>query len=71
MTHRSRSLTITHEIPQEVTGLRGKCFVHMDHMDGKILGIRLSEKGKDDSTLDRLFHVLGDILTTLARQVQQ
>lgn len=62
--------TITQEIATSTTGLRGKCFVHVDYIGGRIDGIRLSEKGKDLSTLDLLFTALGDALTSIVRDVQ-
>jgi hypothetical protein len=70
MSEATRLQTITQEVPREVTGLRGKCFVHVDHLGGRIVGIRLSEKGKDGSTLDELFSALGDTLTDVIQGVQ-
>jgi hypothetical protein len=66
-----RFRTVIQEIPKEDTGLKGKCFVHVDHLNGEIIGLRLSEKGKDGSTLDRVFHAIGDALTAIVRDVQK
>tara|TARA_R100000306_G_scaffold59353_1_gene58308 strand:+ start:1202 stop:1309 length:108 start_codon:yes stop_codon:yes gene_type:complete len=35
------------------------------------MGIRLSEKGKDGSTLDDLFNALGDVLTDAVKELQR
>jgi hypothetical protein len=59
---------ITEKIPREVTGLNGSLFVHVEFDDdGRIEEIRFSEKGKDDSTLDRILHALGDSVTAIVR----
>lgn len=70
--NRTRFHHIVQEIPREVTGLNGKCFVHVDHDDaGNVLNVSFSEKGKDQSTLDKVFEALGaattDILTGLTQ----
>jgi hypothetical protein len=67
----ARLQTTTEEIPRATTGLRGKCYIHVDYLGGRIVGIRLSEKGKDGSTLDDLFTALGDALTNVIREVQR
>jgi UDP-glucose 4-epimerase len=66
----NRLETITQEVGKDLTGLRGKCFIHVDHANGHIDAIRLSEKGKDSSTLDNLFTALGDALTDVLREIQ-
>jgi hypothetical protein len=66
----NRLETITQEISKEATGLSGKCFVHVDHANGRIDAIRLSEKGKDGNTLDEVFTALGDALTDVVQEVQ-
>ena len=67
----NRIETLTQEIPRISTGLNGKCFVHVDHHRGRVDAVRLSEKGKDGSTLDHLFTALGDALTDAIREVQR
>ena len=63
--------TITQEIEKDRTGLKGKCFVHVDHDgQGRIDAIRLSEKGRDGSTLDDVFTAIGDALTDVIKEVQ-
>ena len=64
-----RMETITQEVPAWRTGLRYKCYVHISYAKGRVAEIRLSEKGKDDTTLDRLFHAIGDVLTDIAESV--
>jgi len=71
MNSTTRFETITQEVPGTVTGLRGKCYIHVDYLDKKIVGIRLSEKGKDGSTLDDLFSAIGDALTDAIREAQK
>jgi hypothetical protein len=71
MSPTTRFQTITQEVPGTVTGLRGKCYVHVDYLGKKIVGIRLSEKGKDGSTLDDLFSAVGDALTEAIREIQR
>ena len=67
--HRTQS--VTHEVSRGRTGLNGKVYVHVEHFGGRISGIRLSEKGKDGSTLDDLIHALGDVLTDVVIDVQR
>ena len=38
----ARFQTTTEEIPRATTGLRGKCYIHVDSLGGRIVGIRLS-----------------------------
>ncbi len=66
----NRCLTITQKIDRAVTGLNGSLFVHVDHGQGKVLRIRFSEKGKDNSTLDRILDALGTAVTDIVREVQ-
>lgn len=61
-----RFKTITREIGRDVTGLNGKCFVHVDHDDsGRVVSVSFSEKGKDRSTLDKVFEALGAATTEI------
>jgi hypothetical protein len=62
--------TITQEIGKELTGLKGKCFIHVDHVNGRVDAIRLSEKGKDGGTLDNVFTAVGDALTDVLKEIQ-
>ena len=64
----ARANCITHRIPKELTGLRGNLFVHVDRDDdGRFIQLRVSHKGKDDSTLDRILHAIGDVATDIIR----
>lgn len=67
-----RLFNVTQEIGRDITGLKGKIFVHVDYDRlGKIHGIRFSEKGKDKSTLDRVFAALGDVVTDIISSLQK
>ena len=62
----TRCETITHRIDRETTGLKASCYIHADlGPDGRVIAIRLTDKGKDDSTLDRLFREIGDAVTDI------
>lgn len=65
-----RCETVTQKIGPAQTGFKASVFLHIDHLDGKVLGVRLSEKGKDGSTLDRLLHAIGDAATELVKEIQ-
>ena len=67
----NRTQSVTHEVSRVRTGLNGKVYVHVEHFGGRIMGIRLSEKGKDGSTLDDLFNALADVLTDVVIDVQR
>ena len=67
----NRTQSVTHQVSRGRTGLNGKVYVHVEHFGGRISGIRLSEKGKDGSTLDDLFNALGDVLTDVVIDVQR
>ena len=68
----TRHPTVTHKIPSELTGFNSSVFLHVDHTDaGEILGVRLSQRWKDGSTLDRLLHAIGDSATDIVRQIQR
>ena len=67
----NRTQSVTHEVSRVRTGLNGKVYVHVEHFGGRIVGIRLSEKGKDGSTLDDLFNALGDVLTDAVKELQR
>lgn len=62
----SRTETITQKIPRAVTGLNGSLFVHVDHLGGRLIGVRFSEKSKDENTLDTVLTALGDAVTEIA-----
>lgn len=64
-----RTETVTHKLSRERTGFRSSIFLHIDHADGIPLAIRLSEKGKDDSTLDKLLHAVGDEATAMLNEI--
>lgn len=70
MTEPSRTQTVTQKIDGRRTGFKGSIFVHVDHLDGRVVAVRLSEKGKDDSTLDRLLHAIGDDVTDILNKLQ-
>lgn len=49
------------KIPRDETGLNGAIFVHVDLDDNyHCVGIRISHKQKDDSTLDKICSAIGD-----------
>jgi hypothetical protein len=68
----TRLESIQEKIDSKDTGLRGSVFLHVDFIRvgnrRMIHDIRLSEKGKDGSGLDKLFTLLGDRLTDIARR---
>jgi hypothetical protein len=63
---------ITQKIPKERTGLSSSIFVHVDYVGDTgartVIGVRMSEKGKSDSTLDKVLTALGDTLTAIIRE---
>jgi hypothetical protein len=65
-----RDLSITEKIPREKTGLKTNLYTHIrfDHI-GRIAEIRISEQGKDGSTLDRTLAAIGDTLTGICADV--
>lgn len=67
-----RTVTITEKIPTHKTGFKSSIFVHVDcrptSTGNRILGVRLNEKGKDGSTLDRLLTAIGDSVTDIIRK---
>lgn len=65
----SRSEMITHKISRERSGFRSSVFLHVDHIGSRVLAVRLSEKGKDDSTLDKLLHAIGDEATDILNEI--
>lgn len=66
----TRLQTYTAKIGGERTGLRGAVYLHID-FDGRgiVHGVRLSEKGKDGSTLDSLLTAIGDEATIAMRAI--
>lgn len=69
----TRLATITHKIDGKTTGFKGSVFLHVDYdpkAKNAIAGIRLSEKGKDGSTLDKLLHAISDRVTQAVREIQ-
>jgi|TARA_Y100000310_G_C20589548_1_gene767230 hypothetical protein len=67
----NRTHTLTQKVSYGETALRASVYIHVDHLDGRVDAIRLSEPGKDNSTLDFLFTALGDALTDIVREVQR
>lgn len=65
----TRLETITQELPLELTGLKARIFVHVDHRDGRVEGVRFSEK-RHDTTLDRLLTALGNALSGIVKEIQ-
>ena len=65
-----RNPSINEKIPREKTGLRTNLYAHIrfDHI-GRIAEIRISEQGKDGSTLDRTLAAIGDTLTNICSDV--
>ena len=62
----TRFVTVTEKIDKARTGLRASLFVHVDFRDdGRVHAVRFSEKGKEDRTLDRILHALGDTVTDI------
>ena len=62
----SRFETVTEKIDKARTGLRASLFVHVDFKDdGRVHAVRFSEKGKENSALDRILHALGDAVTDI------
>jgi len=65
-----RDLSITEKIPREKTGLRTNLYAHIRFDElGRIAEIRISEQGKDGSTLDRILNAIGDTLTNICSDV--
>lgn len=69
---RLRTQCIIEKIPGSVTGLRSAIYVHVDYADmregRRIQSVRLSEKGKDESTLDRVCTAIGEVITSIIRR---
>ena len=66
----TRTLCITERIEKKRTGLNGNLFIHVDHdSSGKFLQFRVSHKGKDDSTLDKILHAIGDVATDIIKNL--
>ncbi len=67
----TRLESVQEKIDRKITGFNGSIFVHVDfvRIGGKrvIHGVRLSEKSKDGSGLDRLLTAIGDTVTDIAR----
>lgn len=64
----NRVHTITEKIDREVTGMNGAIYVHVDYDHaGQINGVYFSERGKDFSTLDKVFIALGRVVTAIVR----
>tara|TARA_R110000751_G_scaffold153151_7_gene258277 strand:+ start:358 stop:576 length:219 start_codon:yes stop_codon:yes gene_type:complete len=60
--------TITQKLPggEAGTGLNGSLFIHADfNADWSLEEIRISEKGKDGSTLDTVLTAVGDAITQI------
>ena len=56
-TRAMREETLTVRLDKSRTGMAASSYIHVDHVGTRVTGIRLTEKGKDRSTLDDL---LGD-----------
>lgn len=65
----NRLQTITEKIERSTTGLAGAIFVHVDHLNGKVEGVRISSKWKDGASFDKLANALGDSITRMVRDV--
>ncbi len=66
----SRTITTTQKITCEQTGLRASLFVHVDSLpDGRVVGVRFAEKGKDGGTLDNVLAALGDAVTSIMEEI--
>ena len=46
-------------------------YIHVDHVGTRVTGIRLTEKGKDRSTLDDLYSEIGDALTLMIGEINE
>lgn len=67
----TRFPTVTEKIPRQVTGLAGSLFVHvLFEPNGRVHEIRYSEKGKEDSTLDKILTALGETTTAIIKDAQ-
>lgn len=67
----NRTETITQKVSKDSTGLAGSMFVHVDHLAGKIVGVRFSNKWKDDSTMDNVLTALGDATTEIIQAIAE
>jgi hypothetical protein len=66
----NRDLSITERIPKEKLGLKQSLYAHVRFDKfGRIAEIRISEQGKDGSTLDRILNAIGDTLTNICNDV--
>jgi hypothetical protein len=67
----NRLRSTTTRIGTERTGLKSAIFVHVEFdRAGNIHAVRLSEKGRDNFTLDNMFNALGDAITESIRELQ-
>ena len=69
-TAKTRYETITEKIGRETTGLSGAIFVHVDHIDGKVVGVRISTKWKDGHSFDKIATAIGDTVTGMLTDLQ-
>jgi len=62
----NRLHTITQKIPREASGLKGALFCHIDFDQyARAVGVRVSFKQKDASSLDNILSVIGDAFTEI------
>lgn len=66
----TRLQSVTEKIDRTTTGLAGAIFVHIDHMDGRVHGVRISTKWKDGQSFDNVATALGDTLTSMLTDLQ-
>ena len=67
---KTRYETITEKIDRDTTGLAGAIFVHVDHVDGKVFGVRISTKWKDGHSFDKIATAIGDTVTDMLAALQ-
>jgi hypothetical protein len=68
---RNRQNCITAKLPSEITGLKGSVFCHVDYLEKKVIGIRFSQKHKEDTnTLDLLLTAQGDVVNSIIEEIQ-
>jgi hypothetical protein len=69
----SRSEHSVCKVKPEDTGFNGPIFIHVDHLQvagvRQIVGMRYSQKHKDDVELERIFTALGDASTDLFTEI--
>ena len=62
----TRLHTITEKVERDKTGLAASLFVHVDFdANWKAVDVRFSYKWKDNSTMDDVLTVLGDVVSAI------